>query len=162
MVQSQAVELAKSASPTVRRQSAAGRNKMVIGGAVVVLALVYLVFTSMQGTTMYYLTVGELLDRGAEAYAQQVRVGAKVQRGSIQSDPKIMTVRFVALDDKDPQRTVRVVYKGVVPDTFKDDADAVFEGRMNPEGIFQANVLLAKCPSKYEADTGTAEHDQQH
>lgn len=156
------MELGKPAAAPARRKSATGQKKVVIGSAVILLALVYLVYSSMQGTTMYYLTVGELLDREEATNTQQVRVAGKVQIGSIVRDDKNMTVRFVALDDKDPARTLNVVYKGVIPDTFKDDVEAIVEGKLTPEGVFQANVLLAKCPSKYEAATGDAEHDPQH
>lgn len=162
MVQGRTVELGKPAVLPARHKSRAGQKKVLIGSAVILLALVYLIYSSMQGTTMYYLTVGELLDRDDDTYTQQVRVAGKVQPGTISRQEKNMTVLFVALDDKDPSRTLNVVYKGVIPDTFKDDVEAVFEGKMTPEGVFQANVLLAKCPSKYEAATGDAEHDQQH
>ncbi|MBI2954551.1 MAG: cytochrome c maturation protein CcmE [Chloroflexi bacterium] len=161
-MQSRTMELGKPAAAPARRKSATGQKKVVIGSAVILLALVYLVYSSMQGTTMYYLTVGELLDREEATNTQQVRVAGKVQIGSIVRDDKNMTVRFVALDDKDPARTLNVVYKGVIPDTFKDDVEAIVEGKLTPEGVFQANVLLAKCPSKYEAATGDAEHDPQH
>lgn len=162
MAQSPTMELGKSAALPTRRRSTAGRKKALIGSAVIILAFAYLVYSSMQGTTMYYLTVGELLDRSEGTNSQQVRVAGKVQVGSIARDDKNMIVRFVALDDKDPGRTLRVVYKGVAPDTFKDDVEAVFEGKLAPDGVFQANVLLAKCPSKYEPATDNAEHDEQH
>ncbi|MBI4319620.1 MAG: cytochrome c maturation protein CcmE [Chloroflexi bacterium] len=162
MVQSRAMELGRPAAVLARRKSAVGQKKVLIGSTVILFALAYLVYFSMQGTTMYYLTVGELLDRGGDTASQQVRVAGKVQPGSITREDRNTTVRFVALDEKDPGRALRVVYRGVIPDTFKDDAEAVFEGKLTPEGVFQANVLLAKCPSKYEGATGDAEHDQQH
>jgi cytochrome c-type biogenesis protein CcmE len=48
--------------------------------------------------------------------------------------------------------TVTVRYTGVVPDTFKDDAEVIVTGTLGSDGVFQASDLLAKCPSKYEAE----------
>jgi cytochrome c-type biogenesis protein CcmE len=48
--------------------------------------------------------------------------------------------------------TVTVRYEGVVPDTFKDDAEVIVTGTLGSDGVFQASDLLAKCPSKYEAE----------
>ena len=56
-----------------------------------------------------------------------------------------------ALVDPDSGATVPVVYHGVIPDTFVDDAAVVVEGRLQDDGAFTAHTLLAKCPSKYES-----------
>jgi len=50
-----------------------------------------------------------------------------------------------------------VVYRDIVPDTFEDRADAVVEGSFDSSGTFQATFLMAKCPSKYEAETDYAQ-----
>ena len=57
-------------------------------------------------------------------------------------------------------QTVPVVYRDLVPDTFQDLADAVVEGSFDADGIFQATFLMAKCPSKYEAETDYAKFRQ--
>jgi len=150
MAESPTIEIAQPRA-TARRKSKAGTNKAVLIGVVVFLAIAFLVYSTMQGNSVYYLSVSELMDRGETAYGEQVRVGAKVQTGSIKSDTKNMKLEFTAYDDKNPGNTLNVVYKGIVPDTFKDEADAVFEGKLSPDGTFQAGTLLAKCPSKYEA-----------
>ena len=48
---------------------------------------------------------------------------------------------------------MNVVYTGTepLPDTFKDESQALADGRMGPDGVFQANKIQAKCASKYEA-----------
>jgi cytochrome c-type biogenesis protein CcmE len=48
---------------------------------------------------------------------------------------------------------LKVVYKGIdpLPDTFKDDAQALADGKLGPDGVFQASKIQAKCASKYEA-----------
>jgi cytochrome c-type biogenesis protein CcmE len=71
-----------------------------------------------------------------------------------------MTVDFVMTEGG---ATLPVRYTGIVPDTFKDEAEVVVEGVLNPDkASFQAHTLLAKCPSKYEglADTETGREHQ--
>ena len=137
-------ELSRS-KPATRRDLFG--NKKVLGvAAVVVLALVYLIYSGIQSTGIYYLTVDELLARGEAAYGEQTRISGKVVEGTVQSEPKAMTLRFVASGES---RTIPVVYKGVVPDSFKPGADVVLEGTLVSGGAFEANTLLAKCPTKY-------------
>ena len=85
--------------------------------------------------------------RGAQAYNEELRVGGKVVAGSVKQDPATQTMRFMVADDKGS--SLPVVYRGVVPDAFKPDADVVLQGKLSPSGTFEATELLAKCPSKY-------------
>ena len=141
------------ARPKAKNRSLFGRKKFLIAGALVILAIAYLVYAGMQSTTMYYLTPKEILARGPSAYGEQLRLAGKVKPDSVQSEPKDMTLRFVVVDDTDAGKTVPVVYKGVVPDSFKPDADVVLEGKLSANGIFEASTLLAKCPTKYVPGT---------
>ena len=59
--------------------------------------------------------------------------------------------------EKSSDRTLPVTYQGIIPDTFKENAEVVVEGFYHPQKtVFRATTLLAKCPSKYE---GLAEED---
>lgn len=137
---------AAPAKPQARARSFLGRKRFLIGGLIVALAIGYIIYSAMQGATMYYLTVSELVSRGSAVYGEQVRLGGKVVEGTVQSDPKNMVLRFVVADDNN---RLPVVYKGVVPDAFKPGAEVVLEGKLTPAGTFEATVLLAKCPTKY-------------
>lgn len=94
----------------------------------------------------YYYTVSEFLDTRTSAEGRY-RVNGKVEVGSIDRLPGGQDVRFVMTD---ATRRLPVAYRGIIPDTFVDGADVVVQGRLQ-DGTFQAQVLLAKCPSKYEA-----------
>ncbi|MCL5958161.1 MAG: cytochrome c maturation protein CcmE [Chloroflexi bacterium] len=122
------------------------RKKFVIGGGIVLLAIVYLMYSSMQDATVYYLTPSELINRAATVSDQGVRVGGKVVEGTVKHDNSTRTLTFTVGDE---QTEIPVVYKGVIPDTFKEGVDVVVEGKYTPQGVFEASVLLAKCPSKY-------------
>ena len=130
-----------------RTSLGSGNTKFLLGGIIVALAVAYLVFSGTQGAMVYYLTVGEVKARGEQA--GYVRVAGTVVDGSIVRDDKTTTVRFVIADGSE---TLPVVYNQVPPDAFKDGASVVVEGRMTPDGTFEAKQLLAKCPSKYESE----------
>jgi cytochrome c-type biogenesis protein CcmE len=75
-----------------------------------------------------------------------VRVSGTVVPGSIKKDLD-GSLEFKITDDK---QSINVKYKGIIPDIFRDGVQAVVEGSYTPESVFQAKVLLAKCPTKYE------------
>lgn len=122
------------------------KRKFIIGGAVVLLAIAYLMYSSMQDTTLYYLTPTELINRAQTMSDQGIRLGGRVVEGSVNYDNSARTLSFKVGDG---QVEIPVVYKGLVPDTFKEGADVIVEGKHTPQGVFEANTLLAKCPSKY-------------
>ena len=125
------------------------KEKFVIGVTIVVLAIGYLGFMGFQSSAMYYYRIVELLEMGSEAYDQGLRVSGTVLAGSIDRDVDSLTVRFAIVEEGE---TLSVVYTGVIPDTFKDDADVVVEGELARSGVFQAKTILMKCPSKYEPE----------
>ncbi len=99
-------------------------------------------------TSTYYKTVSELKSM-ENAHVKRLRVAGDVKEGSIERNGR--EVRFVLKQDAE---TLPVFYNGIdpLPDTFKDGAQAVADGQMNPDGTFHASKIQAKCASKYEAD----------
>jgi len=122
--------------------------KFIVGGVILVIAISYLVYTAIQKTALYYLTVSEFKDKEASVYGELVRVNGKVLDGSIQWNSKEDTLHFIITDKKNK---LPIIYKGIVPDTFKAGTDVVVQGRYTPKDIFEADKIMAKCPSKYEA-----------
>lgn len=145
---------AMSARPAPTASATGRRLKLLIAGGSVLLGVCYLMITAMQTSTVYYLTVGELLARGTAAHGQQVRVAGDVVPGTVEREDAGLGVRFLVHDGSGQ---VPVYYRGgPVPDIFGDEVQVVIEGKYNADGTFVANTLLAKCPSKFETD-GTAE-----
>ena len=140
------------------------RKRVLIPGLAVLLAMGYLGYVAFSGAAMYYLTVDELLARGAAAYGEDVRLSGKVLPDSVETDPATNTLRFSIADKKNTTGTsIPVVYSGVVPDAFKPDADVVLEGKLTTAGTFEADNLLVKCPSKYQArPSGSDSADDEH
>jgi cytochrome c-type biogenesis protein CcmE len=134
------------------------RWHLLTGGAIVALVIAYLILSSLQGTTIYALTISELRARGPAIYMQPVRVSGTVDGNSIFWDASALTLRFNLVDGEE---VLPVIYRGTRPDMFRDGAQALIEGKYQRSGVFEATKLLLKCPSKYEAAaTMTAEHPE--
>jgi cytochrome c-type biogenesis protein CcmE len=114
--------------------------------AVVIVSLGYLAFTGVQQSKSYYVTIKELRDMNDSRYAKRLRVAGNVVPGSIRRQGS--RVEFAL---KENEFTLPVVYTGTEapPDTFRDDSQAMAEGRFGRDGVFHANQLQAKCASKY-------------
>jgi cytochrome c-type biogenesis protein CcmE len=136
------------ARPVEHRAGWLRRKRFLIVGLAVAIALGYLGFTAFQGASMYYLTVDELLARN-DAYGERVRVMGKVEDGSVVKNSETNTLHFAVTGGDGA--SLPVVYSGMVPDAFKQNADVVVEGSLTRAGTFEADSLLVKCPSKYEA-----------
>ena len=124
-----------------------GKRKFLIGGAIIVIALSYLVYSAFANSATYFYTVSEFREQGSSFYGNNVRVNGEVVAGSIEKDSGSPRITFTLTEAGE---TLLVVYEGVIPDTFKDNADVVIEGQLNTDGTFKAHTLMAKCASKYE------------
>jgi cytochrome c-type biogenesis protein CcmE len=109
--------------------------------------LTWLAAGGINETKTYYKTISEVSAMGGGALDKRLRVGGDVEEGSIVRMGK--QVRFVMTQDK---LKLKVVYNGSdpLPDTFRDGSQALADGKMLPDGTFQANKIQAKCASKYE------------
>lgn len=132
------------------------RRQVLVAAVLICAALVYLAFTGMRDTMVFYYTVSEVLDQRAELGGTPLRVAGKVVPGTIEvSDANHLDRRFVI---QEGGMELSVVYHGITPDTLVDDAEAVVEGRLSDAGVFEATYVMAKCPSKYEGETDYAKY----
>ena len=111
-------------------------------------SLVWLAVGGVSETKTYYRTIPELEQMGRAAQGQRIRVGGDVKPGSI-----VKSGSQVSFTLHQGAQTLRVMYSGIepLPDTFKDNAQALADGRLDADGVFTANKIQAKCASKYEA-----------
>ncbi|OGO30775.1 MAG: hypothetical protein A2Z29_03735 [Chloroflexi bacterium RBG_16_56_11] len=128
------------------------KKKFIIGGVVLALAVAYLGYTGLSNAATYYYEVGELLAKGSAAYGENVKINGQVVTGSLQREEAGRLLAFTMVDTSG-NVSLPVVFRGVAPDTFKEGALLVAEGQLLTDGIFQANTLLPKCPSKYEPES---------
>lgn len=122
------------------------RKRFFIGGLVVLLAVAYLGYRGFEGSSTYYFTVSELMEQGDRIARDNVRVTGRVVPGSIDWDPENITLRFSLTDE---ERELPVLYKGIVPDTFKVGNSVVVQGGTKSDGVFHADTIVTRCPSKY-------------
>jgi cytochrome c-type biogenesis protein CcmE len=119
-------------------------------------SLVWLAVGGISDTKTYYKTISELQQMGQSAHGQRLRVGGDIQPGSI-----VKRGTEVSFTLHQGAQTLNVIYAGTdpLPDTFKDNSQALADGRLASDGVFQANKIQAKCASKYEAKPqGGASH----
>ncbi len=147
--------------------------KLIIGCLAITGAVIYLLVSSTLGSMQYFITIDELLQNPASYQNKTVRVSGAVIGDSIIVNTDTSTVEFTAanissdheaiaesggmaaalyeaVNDPDARR-INVIYHGIKPDLLKDQAQAILTGKLDAENVFQADELLLKCPTKYEA-----------
>ncbi len=140
--------------PCSSRPTRRNRIKFLLGGGVIALAVIYLIFTATQSTAAYFFTISELHARGEAVYDRYVRVSGKVTAAAIQFDPRELVLRFQIADENG--QALSVVFHGPKPDQLRPDAEAILEGKFDGK-VFTAQTILLKCPSKYEEEKGIVE-----
>jgi cytochrome c-type biogenesis protein CcmE len=131
----------------------AGR-KFIVGAALIVGSVGFMIAEGVKQTGVYFLTPTELAAKAAadSTFVGNVgfKLGAKVVPGSVRRNPAARRIDFQVSDGI---KTYPVTYQGLVPDTFTDanDIEVVVEGRLNRDGVIRATDVLAKCGSRYEA-----------
>jgi cytochrome c-type biogenesis protein CcmE len=131
------------------------KNRRVLLGVVIVIAAMgYFGMMGFQEGKSYYKTLEELSAMGDRAYGKRIKVAGIVTEGTIERHGKDLHFR---LEQRD--LGLNCVYTGTtpVPDTFKDGAEAVCEGKYREDGTFEAKQIQAKCASKYQSEYGAAE-----
>ncbi|HEY0704266.1 MAG TPA: cytochrome c maturation protein CcmE [Candidatus Acidoferrales bacterium] len=124
------------------------RSKFLIGSGIIVVTLLALAYVGFTQSKTYYHTISELPTLQGSAMHQRMRVSGNVRAGSI--DRLTGRVDFV-LTEQGKDLPVSYVGRDPLPDTFKDGAQALVEGKMMPDNRFVAEQVQAKCASKYEA-----------
>ena len=149
-----------------------GRSKFIIGGLLILAAVIYLIVSSTKASAEYFMTVNELQAKGKDAVGRNLRISGAVVGDTIQYDPQTLTLTFnianvpgdsaevkaqgglaVVLHAAvaDPRRAhLIVVYHGPKPDLLRNEAQAIITGHLGEDGIFYADELLLKCPTKYQ------------
>jgi len=118
---------------------------------VVLATLAWLAVTGISEGKTYYITVAELQGMQDKAVDRRLRVAGDVEPGSI-----VRSAGRVEFMLRQEGRRQKIVYTGrdPLPDTFKDNANAMADGKLGPDGVFEAKKIQAKCASKYEAKPG--------
>jgi cytochrome c-type biogenesis protein CcmE len=123
--------------------------KIGMTGVVLVLALGGLFYTTLSEGTEYYKHVDEVMAQPADWYGKRLQLHGFVEKGTLMRKRDGLDYKFSVRNNG---HTVPATYTGIVPDTFKEDAEVVLKGTLGPHGFaVEPNGVMAKCPSKYEA-----------
>jgi cytochrome c-type biogenesis protein CcmE len=148
------------------------RAKFIIGGLLVMVAVIYLIISSANANAEYFMTVDELHAQAVSMVGRNLRISGAVVGSTIHFNPDMNVLTFdianVPGDNAtisaqgglakvlheavvDPaRRRISVDYHGPKPDLMRDEAQAIITGHIGDDGIFHADELLLKCPTKYE------------
>jgi cytochrome c-type biogenesis protein CcmE len=154
------------------KAGSSGRLKFILGGLLIIAAVVYLIVSSTRASAQYFLTVDEAIAKGDKVAGRDLRLSGAVIGDSIKYDPETLTLTFtiahVPGDNKEieaegglaavlhqavmdtSRNRMTVQYVGVKPDLLRNEAQAIVTGRLSEDGVFHADELLLKCPTKYE------------
>ena len=126
------------------------RNMKIVATVVVlVAAFVGLMYMTLREGTEYYKHVDEVMTTPQQWEGKRLQLHGFVVPGSIYIKPSTLEYKFKV---QNKGYVVDASYKGVVPDTFKDDSEVVLKGQLTGQGFHtESNGIMAKCPSKYEA-----------
>jgi len=148
--------------------------KFIIGGVVIVAAIVYLMVSSLEANVQYFLTVDEVVEKqqDRDLVGMNIRISGAVLGDTIEYDMDTLELTFtivhVPADNElvaeegglagalhnavmDPTRSkLKIVYSGPMPDLLQNEAQAILTGQLLANGVFEADELLLKCPTKYE------------
>ena len=140
-------------SPPQEGEGSGQRTRFIILGAVLALAVGYMVFAAFPGNVLYFLTVSEFMRADEYRDGRTIRVSGALVDGSFHRQEKSTYSNF-QLADKEGGAPERLVasYVGVMPDLFfNPHSEIILEGRYGPDDVFEAESILVKCPSKYRA-----------
>jgi cytochrome c-type biogenesis protein CcmE len=129
------------------------KAKFGVGVAIILVTLSCLAYVGAEQSKTYYHTISEIPTLSGSALHQRLRVGGDVKNGSIQHYSG--RIDFVLVEQG---KALPVSYVGTdpLPDTFKDGAQALADGRLGPDNVFHASEIQAKCASKYAPAPGVA------
>jgi cytochrome c-type biogenesis protein CcmE len=121
------------------------RIAFIIVGLAGLAIATFLVASAFKNNLVFFFSPTQVAAKEAPVN-RTFRVGGLVQNGTLQRDNDGLTVRFIVTDTA---ANVPVVYKGILPDLFKEGRGCVAQGRLDAAGVFHADQVLAKHDENY-------------
>ena len=121
------------------------RIAMVAGGLAALAVAATLVLSAFQQNLVFFFTPSQVAAKEAPQ-GKTFRIGGMVEKGSVKRQADGVTVNFLVTDTA---KSIPVVYRGALPDLFKEGKGVVAQGRVGADGVFVANEVLAKHDENY-------------
>ncbi|MCY3897148.1 MAG: cytochrome c maturation protein CcmE [Caldilineaceae bacterium] len=126
------------------------KPQFLVAGLLLVGVIISLMVYGLTTAKAYWLTVDEVHQKGDSLVSQRLRVNGVVVEGSEDWNAEEVTLRFKIEDEENPGRQLSIVHYEPRPDNFHRAASVIVEGELLQGGVIEADVLLLKCPSRYE------------
>lgn len=158
----------KSADSAALKKIGSGdRLKFIIGGVLMMGAVIYLIVSGTMSGARYFISVNDLITSPEQYVGQTVRISGAVDGSTIVYDSTNLIIDFTvahipedttnlaltlheAVSDPSATRLQVHIEGDVMPDLLQNEAQAIMTGELRADGIFYASELLLKCPSRYE------------
>ena len=148
-----------------------GRAKFIVGGIIMLAAVVFLIVTNLTNQAEYFMTINELSARSNELAGRSIRISGVVLGDTIEYDGETLSftiahipdsaadiqdegglaeVLHEAVSNPDAETVQVVLYNEPKPDLLQHEAQAIVTGTLGDDGVFYADELLLKCPTRYE------------
>ena len=122
------------------------RRMILLGCALLVLVgAVALMMTALQENIVFFRSPTDVVEKKVK-FGRRFRIGGLVEAGSVKRLPGGTTVEFKVTDTRN---TVRIAYRGILPDLFREGQGIVAQGTLRADGVFLASEVLAKHDEKY-------------
>jgi cytochrome c-type biogenesis protein CcmE len=121
------------------------RALLIVGGLAALSIAAALVLSAFQQNLVFFFTPTQVAANEAPQ-GRMFRVGGMVEPGSVKRQADGVTVSFIVTDTA---RGIPVVYRGQLPDLFREGKGVVTQGRLGADGTFQASEVLAKHDENY-------------
>jgi len=118
---------------------------LIAAGLAVLAISAGLILKAFQSNLVFFFSPSQVLANEAPQ-GRMFRIGGMVESGSLKRQSDGLTVQFNVTDTA---RTVPVLYKGLLPDLFKEGKGVVAQGQLGPDGVFHATQVLAKHDENY-------------
>lgn len=121
------------------------RIAFIAAGVVCLGVSAALVLNAFESNLVFFHSPSDVI-AGKAPQERAFRIGGLVQTGTVKRVGDGLTVQF---DVTDTAKTIPVAYKGILPDLFREGKGVVVQGKLRPDGVFQASEVLAKHDENY-------------
>jgi cytochrome c-type biogenesis protein CcmE len=134
------------------------RMAWIAAGLAALGVAIALVLNAFQSNLVFFFSPSDVVEQKAPQ-GRPFRIGGLVVDKSVKREADGITVRFAVTDTA---QTIPVVYKGILPDLFREGKGVVAQGKLGPDGVFAASEVLAKHDENYMPPEAAAAVNQAH
>ncbi|MCM3670130.1 cytochrome c maturation protein CcmE [Mesobacillus maritimus] len=125
-------------------------QKIITALSLMAAAIIIMTFASMPSAGSKELTISDVMANAEKYDGDYIMTEGLLNKESVQWNADKIELQFEIYDENETK--LPVVYEGVQPDNFTEDVIVIVEGFISKNGVFEAEKVMTKCPSKYEGE----------